>query len=1041
MIERLLILIITASIGLSMVVPSPQELAAYFKEGQGLFAIEDYRGAIQKFQRIVKTKSGLLDEEKVMVPVTLEEELNVPVQLAATYQLGNSHKKLGEFDQAVIHFEKVVQEAPLEQLRGLAQFQIISTRYEQQEYQKAVEEARELVEFFPQSQYVERALYNMGWAYYRLNQYPEAIEAFSEEIEKFPQGEYAARAQYQIAQSYYDGENYSQAIESYREVIDRYTPEEFSEQDWSKALLSRLRKRSQAEKSVLKGLEEQNLVELSAKAQLQIGECHVKLGQPKEAIEAYQGVTENFLPLTDLVELAYLKMAETALEADGLEASVKIYRNALENSSDRKFQAKMQYQIAKLYFQQEVYEQSALEYQIYIDGYTEEGPSIGFSAEDAQYAVGLSYFQAKMYQQSIEEYQKVLDQYPDSPLAAGSLYSIGLNHQMLKDLEQAEKAYQQVVDNYPEHDQTPLALLQLSRLYYEREEYQDAKNSYRRLLEDYSDSAQVEADVVLYELGLTCRDMGEAEEAASYLRRIEPSSKLFAGAVSEINEIFIKRGDFQQAEEELARALAKTEDQTVVAQIRYARARLYVAQQEYRRALDDFSYAIDHLEDQNLRNNALFGRGIIHYQFEEYQEAIPDLELLMTSQADPNLKKEARQKLGISYLKTGQKDRALALAQRLQESATDPAQKAESFLIIADLYYELQEFNLGVKSAGQALSLEGVQDELKVQAYYITGNCWSGIKNYAKALEAYSMALTRYPNSAYRADLLFQAGVMSYNLEDYEASAAKFESFGEEFGEHPNMVFALYYQAYSHFRRGLWQGARLIFSRLMSKYPNSEMVDEAHYQVAECFYNERQYHEALEAYRLILRDYSESRYAEDALYNVSWCQFQLEQEEEAVATLQEVVIRFPKGDYSADAQFTVGDYFYNKRDYARAEEAYQNVIDLFPESPRARQAGALIHELNQITSYLAYQEAVVLFDEKKYLAAIEAFQGIIEEYPGSDVVVGAWANIGASYEQLSRWDDALEIYNKLIVLYGDSPQHQDAVAFAMEHREWIEDTF
>jgi TolA-binding protein len=282
---------------------------------------------------------------------------------------------------------------------------------------------------------------------------------------------------------------------------------------------------------------------------------------------------------------------------------------------------------------------------------------------------------------------------------------------------------------------------------------------------------------------------------------------------------------------------------------------------------------------------------------------------------------------------------------------------------------------------------------------------------------------------------------MAYNLENYEASAAKFMEFAQEFGEHPNMVFSLYYLAYSHFRRGLWDKAGETFDRLASNYPNSEMLDEAKYQVAECFYNDRKYKLAMGAYSVVLRDFPGSRYAEDALYNTAWCQFQLDQEDEAVATLQEVVRRFPQGDYAADAQFTIGDHYYNKKDYGQAEEAYQKVLDLFPNSPRTQHARALIHELNQITSFLAYKEAVALFDEKQYLQAIEAFQLIIEEYPGTDVVVGSWANMGASYEQLSRWDDALEIYNNVIDTYSDSPEHQAAVAFATEHKEWIEETF
>ncbi len=1041
MIEKLLILIVLATVGVSTMVPSPQELTTYFREGQGLFVIEDYGRAIEKYERIVKTESSLLDEDQVMVTVTFDQETDIPVKLAATYQLGNAHKKLGQYDQAASYFQDVVRTAPSERMRSLAQYQIIATRYEQEQYDRVIEESQQLLDLFPGSQYVEKAHYNMGWAYYRLEQYDRAIEAFSRQLDDFPEGDYAARAQYQIAQSYYDAADYAQAIENYQTVIDRYTPDEFSEQEWSKALLGRLRKRSQTESSVLKGQEEQSLVELSAKAQLQIGECHNKEGRLKEAIDAYRAVTENFLPLTDLVELAYLKMAETAFQLDGLEAAVEIYREGLDNNTDRKFQAKMQYKIAKLYFQHDEFVRAAEEYQTFVDGYSEEGPSIGFSADQARYSIGLSYYQGGRYDQAIEEYQKAVDLHPDSPMVGNAIYGIGLSHQMLENWDQAEAAYRRVVGDLPDHDHAPLALLQLGRLLHQRQQYEGAREAYQLLLERYSESPNVRRDMVLYELGLTCRDMGRTEEALDYLGRIPAQSDLFAGAVSEINEIYIAKGDFETAEKILSAALERSDDPAVLAQIRYARARLYVARQDYGRALEDFTFVIDRIQDDHLKHNAIFARGVIYFQFEQYDQAIADLELLMTLDADPKLKKEARQKLGICYLKTGQKDRAIALARRLEESADTPAQRAEAYLIMADLFYELKEYAPGIEAARKVLVIDQVDDELKVQAYYTMGNCWNGMKDYGNALEAYTTALERFPDSAYRADLLFQAGIMSYNLEDYDGSAERFEQFTEGYGEHPNRAFALYYLAYSHFRRGLWAQARETFSRLSAQYPESDVVGEARYQVAECYYNERQYDRALQAYGRLLQQHPDSPYAQDALYNSAWCRFQLEQDEEAIKTLGQVVQRFPNSDYAPNAQFTIGDYHYNRKEYDLAKEAYQQVIERFPENPRAQQARQLIHELGQITSYQDYQEAVVLFDDKKYLAAIEAFEQIIEKYPDTDVVVGSWANIGASYEQLSRWSEALEIYNTVIELYSDKPEHQDAVAFAAEHKTWIEETF
>jgi len=1039
MFEKLLIMFFSLAVWVSTKVPTPANLVETFEKGQKLFVMEDYRGAMAKFQEILQTESPFLREDSVFV--YLDEELTIQVVMGATYQLGNCYKNLKEYEKALPHFRKVSQEAYNRKLRDMAQFQILSILYDQGAFERVIEEADRLIESSSDSEYVQRAYYNKGWAYYELKRYPEAISAFQEQLDRWPKGEYAARAQYQIAQCYFESGDYEKAIENYQYLIDHYTPKDITQRDWTEIELDKIRERLQIEKGVGRGRQEKNILVLAAKAYFQIGDSYEKLGQPDKAIEAYRQVTLRFLPLQDLVENAFLKIAEVKLKEEGLEAAIQVYRDAIDNSESRLFQGRMQYQIAKLYFEQKEYERALEEYEFYIRAYREISQQVDFTVDEAYYQIGLVYFELGNYQECLRSYQAVLDSFPESPLVPNVLFGQALAYQKLQKFSEAIEILQRIRSDYPQSKQAPLALLQLARIYYDQKELQKAVDTYHEVLARYKGVAEIDSNTIFFELGLCYRDMEQPDQALSFFRKVSEHSPLFSAALSEISEIYLQRRAYQEAEDVLLSAIEATPDSSIKAEIHYYLARLYVAAQKYDPALRSFEFAIAKAQLPEIRQSALFGRGTILFEKGRYPEAQADFEqLLAEKRVNPKLLVRARSRLASIYLKVGQPEKAIALADTIINQAKEDQEKAEGLLILAQVYYESGDFNRGVEVARQILDLE-VPAESKQQAIFYLGNCYAGLKAYEETVRIFQKGLTDYPETPFTADILFQLGIVYYNQEDYERAAETFAQFLARFPAHDNRPAAYYYQGYAWVRLGNWPQARSAFWGLVREFPNHEWASEALYQIAEAFYNEGDYQKALQTYERVLASYPGSPYEERAFYNRAWCYVQLKDYNSAMAIFQEMTQRYPESEFAAEAQFTIGDYHYNNRRYREAMEAYQKVIERYPQSPLADNARSLIHELSQINAFQEYQEAMALFDAKEYEKAIQALQKVMERYPDPDVVPAAMCNIAAAYEQMGRMEEALQMYDKIIALYRDSPEHQDALTFAQEHRDWIRENY
>jgi tol-pal system protein YbgF len=105
---------------------------------------------------------------------------------------------------------------------------------------------------------------------------------------------------------------------------------------------------------------------------------------------------------------------------------------------------------------------------------------------------------------------------------------------------------------------------------------------------------------------------------------------------------------------------------------------------------------------------------------------------------------------------------------------------------------------------------------------------------------------------------------------------------------------SLYDAAYSDLTRGNHGLAILGFQEVLTKFPESELADNAQYWIGECYYAQKDYRQALAEFRKTVENYPGGDKVPAALLKEGLCEAALGDAKAARATLEDLQRRFPQ---------------------------------------------------------------------------------------------------------------------------------------------------
>ena len=1059
--------------------PSEKELLDRFGEAQRFYAEGAYDQAITHYDAVSRVRSRVLDTQLLDVTVG---EASYPVQEAAVYQVGNANGKLysdyrrfsenatddetrQEFadlaqtalEGAQAAFRQVIDTATNDQLRGQAYGRLIELFYEAQQFDRVIETSAQLIGAYGSSPLAKTGYYNTGWAYFETKRYEESIEAFQALLDRFPAGFEADRSLFQMGECYLELERYEEAIDVYSELVKRQRIDELTE-----AELEQIRREK------LAGLVDETALELAAKAQIRVGTCYARLGKYDEGVEAYRTVIERFATERDLVEEAYLQMARLYDDGGNAEAAVATYREAIRETADRTLRARIQYALAERLLVRDQYADSITEFRIYLQAYGDRAAQAGFSTSRVRYRLGSAY--QRWAQVSIEagsrpiaherlngaiaHYDTLLTQDPAGSYSIDATFNRAVAMQAIgtaASLDAARLSFERIVADAKNAGYVERSLVQLAELHGKQGDHAAAVSSAQQLLDEYPDSELADEAYLL--MGLAHQAQGILQSAVDAFARVSATSPLYGRAAMGGGHALLSLGRAQDAIPTLD-AGVETADQAYLSSYRYLLGQSHQALGASAEAFDQFNKGLAASPPRDLEEALRLARGNAALLTGDDETAIEDLEWVINTVDDPAKVKYARDALAISYLRQNRGSDALTILDEMTRTAQTREEEADLLSRILDLYYDRDDYDEALVIARRLLALEFVDEAtpqrpftLKEKALYLLGDVLLRQGDGDGAMAAFGQLLDQYEGSLFEIPVRLNRATHLFATGNLDGAVVAFEDLRTR-GLDKEQAFSVnFYLANARYSLRQFEEAHRLFDELLTSDPNAPERADLLFGLAESKYQLGDFEQASAQYRQILAEFPNETSADDSQYNLAWCLIELGREDEAMAEFGRILENYPDSEFAAAAQFTFGDYAYNRQEYSEALNAYQKVQEAYPDAPVAAQVPRLLDELKEALAYQEYEKGLELMDladsgggEADYRRAIEVFTRVREAYPGTESEIGAISNMGVCLESIGRWQDAVDLYDEVIVLYEEERATREAFQFAKAHRDWIVST-
>ncbi|MBI4614732.1 MAG: outer membrane protein assembly factor BamD [Planctomycetes bacterium] len=255
---------------------------------------------------------------------------------------------------------------------------------------------------------------------------------------------------------------------------------------------------------------------------------------------------------------------------------------------------------------------------------------------------------------------------------------------------------------------------------------------------------------------------------------------------------------------------------------------------------------------------------------------------------------------------------------------------------------------------------------------------------HAEAAELYSSVLEEAEPGSWTEEALFQAGESDYQAGNYYRAHINFERLLTEYPATPRLtaVMEREYRVGSALVRGekkkelFWpieiaskeEGVEIL-RQVVELYPLGEFADDARFTIANYYFQEGRFLEAMEEYRALREEdeYKNSEWREVALFQIARCQeapyegprYDVTPLKEAVETYRNYQAEAPEGSKVPEARarekeialelakndFLVAKWYLQWDRPKAAAVLLREIVELHPDAPEAEEARELLSEL------------------------------------------------------------------------------------------------
>jgi len=659
---------------------------------------------------------------------------------------------------------------------------------------------------------------------------------------------------------------------------------------------------------------------------------------------------------------------------------------------------------------------------------------------EMQFILGYCYFMTNDFDNANKWLYQVKD--VDNKFAAPATYYYSHIAYLQKKYATAVKGFEKLKEN---ETFAPIVPFYISQIYYLQGDYSKVVSYSPPLLKDNTTKRTPEIARII---GESYFKLKQYDSAVVYLEKYaEKTQQLTRDDHYLIGFAYYKNQKYADAAKYLERV--STTDDSLSQNAHYHLADCYLQQNDKAKARQAFGMASKLDFDGIIKEDALFNFAKLTYEqlYAPFNEAIDAFRTYIQLYPNTPRTDEAYNYLTLAYLSTRNYSEAVESLEKIKnkDATIKAAIQKTAYYRGLELFQNLN-FEEAIKMFDLSLQHSNYNQNLAAEATYWQAESYYRVENYSKATEGYNkFILTPGAFNLPEFNMAhYNLGYSHFKMKNYDEAIVWFRKFTSLSNDEKNIyvgdaynrigdsffIQRRYWAAidyydkaisidktdadYAAFQRGFSLGLverpqKKVESllALTTKYPNSNYMDDAIFELAESYMVLNQPKDAKANYQKIERYYTGSSYYVKALVQLGLIYYNTENPDTAMQYYKRVVEGFPGTSEAKNALIGIRNIYVDKGDASTYFEYASKLGSI---------ANMSLAEKDSLT-YMAAEKLYVNGDcDKSNLA----FTQYLKDFPQGSFAINANYYLGDCYYRSNNTDAAIESFSRVAAMPKNS---------------------
>ncbi len=610
---------------------------------------------------------------------------------------------------------------------------------------------------------------------------------------------------------------------------------------------------------------------------------------------------------------------------------------------------------------------------------------------------------------AVKAYQALADNHPKSGLRADGLYALGVTQEELKQYPAAGKSYDIFLTEFADNNLFTEVRMRKAETVAQAGTYADAETL-------FGEVAAVEgfasADHALYRQAYCALQQEKFAEAGALYAKIPTEfkdSEYVPDSTLDAGRCFYRAKQYDNAAKWFDKVVAGKSPQ--LAEAAHWRCRIHLRNSEYGPAAKLAKATLPKAADSEYLVNLMMDEADAVFETEGKQaDALALYGTIATDHADHDLAPQALYNAAFAAMQLKKYEEAIGF--------TDAFTKANAeHSLSTDVKYVAAESNLLLNKLPEAevlyTELVTISDHADLEQWQMRLGLSQYLqKKYKETVAMFTPVIATLKSKDNQAEANFLVGTSQYYLADYAAAAKSLTASLDANPKWRQSDEALLNLARSQGKTNNATDARKNIEKLIKNFPESTLLDRAHFRLAQYTYEMKEFKTSAAEYALVAKNWPDSVLVPHALYGQGWAELRNGGYEPAEAAFTALLTGFEEHRLVAE---THNARAMCRRHLKNFPGGIEDVNAYLMSEPEAKdKADAL------------YIRSLCEVGLKKYDDAIVSLDAVLTaspDYPTKDKVIyeKAWA-----YKASGKEEDAIKAFTQLATEHVDSSLSAEA---------------